>query len=70
MSISLGVALACYAILAASAAFTLYGTARLVVWIFLAGLAVKTWIAHRQRMEEQREEEEGQRDRERELEEV
>lgn len=38
-------ALACYAALAALAGFTLDGPFRLAVWIFLAGLAVKTWLA-------------------------
>jgi hypothetical protein len=35
----------CYAILGALAGFTLDGPFRLAVWIFLGGLAVKTWIA-------------------------
>jgi hypothetical protein len=39
-------ALACYALLALLAAFTLDGKFRLAVWIFLAGLAVKTSIAY------------------------
>jgi hypothetical protein len=38
-------ALACYAMLAILAAVTLQGTFRIVVWIFLAGLAAKTLIA-------------------------
>ena len=39
------IALGCYAALAALAAVTLDGPFRLAVWIFLAGLAVKTWLA-------------------------
>jgi hypothetical protein len=38
-------AMSCYAVLALLAAFTLSGVFRLAVWVFLAGLAVKTWIA-------------------------
>ena len=38
-------ALACYGVLALLAAFTLDGVFRIAVWILLAGLAVKTWIA-------------------------
>jgi hypothetical protein len=38
-------AMACYAILAAAAAFTLDGKFRLVVWIVLAAFAVKSWLA-------------------------
>jgi hypothetical protein len=34
-----------YAILALIAGIALDGKFRLVVWIFLAGLAAKTWIA-------------------------
>jgi len=37
-------ALACYALIALAAAFTLDGNFRLVVWIFLAGLAAKTYL--------------------------
>jgi hypothetical protein len=40
-------AMGAYAALAALAGFTLDGIFRLAVWIFLAGLAVKTWIARR-----------------------
>ena len=39
------VALACYAALALLAGLTLDGNFRLVVWILLGGLAVKTYIA-------------------------
>lgn len=38
-------AMACYAALATMAGATLDGNLRLVVWIVLAGLALKTWIA-------------------------
>jgi hypothetical protein len=38
-------ALACYAAIALLAALTLDGNFRLVVWIFLGGLALKTYIA-------------------------
>jgi len=41
----LAAAMAAYLLLALSAAFTLEGPFRLAVWIFLGGLAVKTWIA-------------------------
>ncbi|MCC6292859.1 MAG: hypothetical protein IT164_09445 [Bryobacterales bacterium] len=43
----LTVALACYATLALAAAFLLRNEARLVVWVFLAGLAVKSWVAYK-----------------------
>jgi hypothetical protein len=42
---SLLAALACYAAIALLATFTLDGKFRLVVWIFLAGLAVRTYLA-------------------------
>lgn len=45
-STRMAVAYACYAILALLAAFTLDGKIRLVIFIVLAGLAVKTWIAY------------------------
>ena len=38
-------AMVCYAVFAVLAALTLEYRLRAVVWIFLAGLAVKTWIA-------------------------
>jgi hypothetical protein len=38
-------ALACYGAIAVLAALTLDGKFRLVVWIFMAGLALKTYIA-------------------------
>lgn len=41
-------ALGVYAMLAIVASVSLQGNIRLVVWILLAGLGVKTWIAHLQ----------------------
>jgi hypothetical protein len=38
-------AMGTYAVLALLAALTLDGKMRIAVWIFLGGLAVKTWIA-------------------------
>lgn len=38
-------AMACYAVLALLAGLTLEGIFRAAVWVLLAGLAVKTWIA-------------------------
>jgi hypothetical protein len=38
-------AMVCYAAIALLAGFTLDGKPRLVVWIFLAGLAVRTYLA-------------------------
>ncbi|MCC7234531.1 MAG: hypothetical protein IT163_04465 [Bryobacterales bacterium] len=40
-------ALACYAALAIGAACLLRNEARLVIWVFLAGLAVKSWVAYK-----------------------
>ena len=40
-------AMGAYVVLALLAWFTLDGIMRSAVWIFLAGLAVKTWIAHK-----------------------
>jgi hypothetical protein len=40
-------AMACYAVLALLAACTLERIPRTIVLLFLAGLAVKTWIAAR-----------------------
>ena len=37
--------MACYAVLALAAALTLERMPRTLVWLFLAALAVKTWIA-------------------------
>ncbi len=42
-------AMSCYAVLALLAVYTLERIPRTIVLIFLAGLAVKTWIAHKQR---------------------
>jgi hypothetical protein len=42
---SLLAAMVCYAAIALLAAFTLDGKFRLVVWIFLVGLAVRTYLA-------------------------
>jgi len=42
-------AMGAYAVLAVSAAFTLDGKFRLAVWIFLGGLALKTYIAYKAR---------------------
>jgi hypothetical protein len=39
------IALATYALLAALAALTLDGHMRLIVWIVMAALGVKTWVA-------------------------
>ncbi len=36
--------MACYAALAILATWTLDGKMRIAVWIFLGGLAVKTWL--------------------------
>ena len=40
-------AMAAYAVLALAAALTLDGVLRAAVWIAMAGLAVKTWIAYK-----------------------
>jgi hypothetical protein len=40
-------AMAAYAVIAACAAFTLDGLLRTAVWILMAGLAAKTWIAYK-----------------------
>jgi diacylglycerol kinase len=42
---SLLAAMLCYAVIALLAAFTLDGNFRLVVWIFLVGLAIRTYLA-------------------------
>jgi hypothetical protein len=42
-------AMASYGVLALLAGFTLDRTLRIVVWLFLALFAVKTWIANKQR---------------------
>jgi len=43
---SLWLAMASYGVLALLAATTLEKVPRIVVWLFLAALAVKTWVAH------------------------
>jgi hypothetical protein len=45
-------AMAAYGVLALLAFFTLERIPRTVVWLFLAALAVKTWIAAKQRAQE------------------
>ena len=40
-------ALAAYAAISTLAAFTLDGALRVAVWILMAGLALKTWIAYK-----------------------
>ena len=40
-------AMSTYGVLALLAAFTLDGPFRLAIWILMAGLAVKTWIAYK-----------------------
>lgn len=42
---SFSAAMLSYAVLALIAGFALDGKFRLVVWIFVGGLALKTWIA-------------------------
>ena len=49
MNIKFLSAMAVYAVLALLAGVTLTGAMRIAVWIFLAGLAVKTWLATLQR---------------------
>ena len=45
-STRIAAAYACYAVLALLAAFTLDGKIRLITFIVLAALAIKTWIAY------------------------
>ncbi len=40
-------AMAAYALLALAAFLTLEGVLRTAVWVLMAGLAAKTWIAHK-----------------------
>jgi hypothetical protein len=47
MNKRLSLALSAYAVIAVLAAFTLDGLLRNAVWVLMAGLAVKTYIAHR-----------------------
>lgn len=44
--------MACYVVLALLAGFTLTGLFRAAVWVFLAGLAAKTWIHVKMRRED------------------
>ena len=45
----LGLALGCYVLLAGAAWLTISDRdLRLVLWVFLGGLAVKSWVAWRQ----------------------
>lgn len=46
-------ALACYAIISALAAIKLEGPFRVAVWVFMGGLAVKTWLVTLRRDEEE-----------------
>lgn len=48
-------AIAAYAIFAILAWVTLNGLIRLATWIFLGGLALKTWIAYEARKREDQE---------------
>ena len=48
MKTRLLIAIGCYALFALLAFLTLEGVWRTVVWIVMGGLAVKTWIAHKQ----------------------
>lgn len=49
MNVKFLTALGVYAALAFLAGVTLTGSMRLAVWIFLGGLALKTWLATLQR---------------------
>lgn len=40
-------AMACYLAMAVAGGLQLSGKIRLALWIFLGGLALKTWIHHR-----------------------
>ena len=40
-------AMAAYGVIATLAGFTLDGVLRVAVWILMAGLAAKTWIAYK-----------------------
>jgi len=37
--------MSCYVILAVLAGFTLEGNLRIATWIFLGGIALRTWLA-------------------------
>jgi hypothetical protein len=47
MNMRLVLAMCSYGVLALLAAFTLDGTLRYFVWILMAGLALKTYVAHK-----------------------
>ena len=53
MNLRFYLAMSAYAVLALLATFTLVGPFRLAVWILLAGLAFKTWLATVKRGEDQ-----------------
>lgn len=44
-------AMSAYLALAVMATFTLDGGLRYFIWILMAGLAVKTWVAHKKTSE-------------------
>jgi len=44
-------AMTCYAILAILAGFTLSGDIRIVTWIVLGGIAIRTWLVVLKRRE-------------------
>jgi hypothetical protein len=46
MQIRVLAAMVCYALLALAAWMTLTGLIRYAVWVFVGGMAAKTWIAH------------------------
>ncbi len=45
-------AMSAYVVLAVLAGFTMHGPFRLATWVFLGGLAVKTWLVTLRRDEE------------------
>ena len=49
MKLRLLVAMACYGVLALLAGLTLEHVPRILVWLFLAALMVKSWIAAAQK---------------------
>jgi diacylglycerol kinase len=49
-------ALASYAVLGLMAAVTLEGPFRLAIWVFLGGLALKTWLVTLREKEQDKEE--------------
>lgn len=52
MMIRFYLAISAYALLAALAGYTLRGPFRLAVWVFLGGLAFKTWLVTLRRDED------------------